>query len=422
MVGKRRSAANKKASPAPITDSLVCIYCRERVSFGGTLPATEYEAHLGKTCNALLCIKPFVNICQFFVTGNEHKIRYDLENIVDRTLTLQRPNMMLEKRVDVEVQVNLSGNDESCGKAATAALSSGVIKPKLEVKLEPLDESSIPYKMIEVTEKRRIPWFAGCEYKCRYESCEEMFFYNQDLRNHIKKVHGDPDDYLDKFKVFETKDDYITCKECFVNLKRHFSSVFLHLRDQHESMTIQDYAKKHKMKDYDKTYKVLKRVLQISKSDHHLSDQSSSKSNSPVPSTTKKRRGSVSPAPSTESKKSRKASSRTSTPVDQPPTPTTPIPRVESPVLSDPSTKASVTDGGAGVVNNNSNGDTKASDSIVIQKPWFSGCEYECQLCQKIFFELNELLVHVKHQHNMTANPYQKKFTCFETQKAFYQW
>ena len=56
MVGKRRSAANKKASPAPITDSLVCIYCRERVSFGGTLPATEYEAHLGKTCNALVCI------------------------------------------------------------------------------------------------------------------------------------------------------------------------------------------------------------------------------------------------------------------------------------------------------------------------------------------------------------------------------
>ena len=66
MVGKRRSAANKKASPAPITDSLVCIYCRERVSFGGTLPATEYEAHLGKTCNVLLCIKPFVNICHFF--------------------------------------------------------------------------------------------------------------------------------------------------------------------------------------------------------------------------------------------------------------------------------------------------------------------------------------------------------------------
>ena len=351
------------------------------------------------------------------VLGNEHMIRYDIENVVDRTLTLQRPNMMLEKRVDIEVQCNLGTPDKPSEKSTINnksvkidILPSGLIKPKLEVKLEPLDESSIPYKMIEMTEKRRIPWFAGCEYQCRYENCEEMFFYNQDLRTHIKKVHGDPDDYLDKFKVFETKDDYITCKECFVNLKRHFSSVFLHLRDRHGSMTIQDYAKKHKMKDYDKTYKVLKKVLQISKTE----DKEQRDGNSPVPN--KKRRGSVSPSPSTESKKSKRASSRTSTPVE-PLIPT--ITGAESP-LSNSSVHPTEAKGEGGV-KDDIQSDNDNANSIVIQKPWFSGCEYECQLCQKIFFELNELLFHVKHQHNMTAKPYQKKFTRFETKKAFYQ-
>ena len=87
-------------------------------------------------------------------------------------------------------------------------------------------------KFVEITEKRRIPWFAGCEYQCQHEKCNEMFFYNQDLRSHIKKSHETLgiDGYLDRFEKFETKEDHIACKECFLNIKRHFSSVFLHLR------------------------------------------------------------------------------------------------------------------------------------------------------------------------------------------------
>ena len=87
-------------------------------------------------------------------------------------------------------------------------------------------------KFVEITEKRRIPWFAGCEYQCQVEKCNEMFFYNQDLRSHIKKSHETLgiDGYLDRFEKFETKEDHIACKECFLNIKRHFSSVFLHLR------------------------------------------------------------------------------------------------------------------------------------------------------------------------------------------------
>ena len=87
-------------------------------------------------------------------------------------------------------------------------------------------------KFVEITEKRRIPWFAGCEYQCQVEKCNEMFFYNQDLRSHIKKSHETLgiDGYLDRYEKFETKEDHIACKECFLNIKRHFSSVFLHLR------------------------------------------------------------------------------------------------------------------------------------------------------------------------------------------------
>ena len=68
MVGKRRSMTRKAASSAPstsptppknphkclaivmpkITDSIVCIHCRDRVGFDGTLPALQYEEHLRK--------------------------------------------------------------------------------------------------------------------------------------------------------------------------------------------------------------------------------------------------------------------------------------------------------------------------------------------------------------------------------------
>ena len=101
-----------------------------------------------------------------------------------------------------------------------------------EVAVEKEEVKKDEPKFVEITEKRRIPWFAGCEYQCQVEKCNEMFFYNQDLRSHIKKSHETLgiDGYLDRFEKFETKEDHIACKECFLNIKRHFSSVFLHLR------------------------------------------------------------------------------------------------------------------------------------------------------------------------------------------------
>ena len=71
-----------------------------------------------------------------------------------------------------------------------------------KIKIDPED-----VKLVEVSDKRRIPWFAGCEYQCQVEKCGEMFFYNQDLRTHIKKIHENLgiDGYLDKYEKFETK-------------------------------------------------------------------------------------------------------------------------------------------------------------------------------------------------------------------------
>ena len=36
-------------------------------------------------------------------------------------------------------------------------------------------------------------------------------------------------------------------------------------------------------------------------------------------------------------------------------------------------------------------------------RPWHSGCEYCCQICGKMHYALNELLFHVRNKHNMTG-------------------
>jgi hypothetical protein len=38
----------------------------------------------------------------------------------------------------------------------------------------------------------------------------------------VKKVHGNPDDYLDTYETFETKAVFTTCKYCDKKIKRHF--------------------------------------------------------------------------------------------------------------------------------------------------------------------------------------------------------
>ena len=314
-----------------------------------------------------------------FFSGNIHNIQFEMRSIIDRTLLLQRPNMLLEKRVDAKVQVDLEHNAEKISITTTKPYSfekeskngTTTIIPTIDEK-HSTNTSNIKNigpkmddKIIEVAEKQQIPWFAGCEYQCLYDYCGTMFFYNQDLRSHIKKEHEDPDFYLDKYKVFETKAENIACKECNLEIKRNFSSVFGHLRDHHDGMTIEDYQKKHKMKEYVKNYTVSKRLKfesQASLNDNTNGCHTPSSSNVELPSP-------------------------------------------KSSKIVPPSK----------IFNSSALDFDPPKD-----QPWYNGQEYQCQICQKLYYEVNKLLFHIRNSHNLTGKPYQKKFGKFETKKAFY--
>ena len=99
--------------------------------------------------------------------------------------------------------------------------------------------------------------FTGCEYEC--QMCFEVFYYVEDLRNHIKKSHCPPDDYLDKYKKFETKAVFWLCKICKKEIKRNFASICKHLTQDHEGTDITRYQKKHNLS----VYKVAKKQTGI---------------------------------------------------------------------------------------------------------------------------------------------------------------
>jgi hypothetical protein len=44
----------------------------------------------------------------------------------------------------------------------------------------------------EETEPREKAWFDGCEYQCKVEGCDQMFFESQVLIAHVQKKHGLP--------------------------------------------------------------------------------------------------------------------------------------------------------------------------------------------------------------------------------------
>ena len=75
-----------------------------------------------------------------------------MESIIDRTLLLQRPNMMLDKRQDAEVQVD----HELPSKNGGSELKTEVKEISGESSINDCQEDS--KRMIEVLEKQRIPW------------------------------------------------------------------------------------------------------------------------------------------------------------------------------------------------------------------------------------------------------------------------
>ena len=375
------------------------------------------------------CVKSLT--LSLFFPENIHNIQFEMESIIERTLILQRPNMMLEKRIDAQVQVDLEiFNQPSKEEIKTESYSKETSENGAVTK-EVASTSKEAEKLVEVTEKQHIPWFAGCEYQCKYDDCGTMFFYNQDLRGHIKKEHGDPDLYLDKYKMFETKTEHIVCKECNTEIKRHFSSVFVHLRDIHDGMKIEDYQKKHKMKDYDKFYKVKKKVItptvaltkhadytlrpfecsickfacnQKANCERHIRNCHDKNyedardfvivHGNPEPKVKPEPRENISSNTSnTVISITRKR--KNSSPV--PPSPITPNTKAPKfyPKAETPNTKAPK---------------FYPKADLPPWRPWYDGQEYECQICHKLHFELNKLLFHIRNHHNITGKPYQVKF------------
>lgn len=348
-------------------------------------------------------------------------IKYDIDSIVNRTLLLQRPNLLLGYRKDTPTQTEAQESTLSkvpqkpqlLKPQASPQPSTRASTAKTEKQDLPSAPSNLkvttgkkPGKVIEVVHKQKIPWFAGCEYQCQMENCGEMFFYNQDLRSHIKKHHGDPDDYLDKFEKFETKEDYLTCRECFMNLKRHFSSFYLHLRDAHSSMTLEEYGKKHKMKDYEKSFKV-KQFIKDEPVENRPSTPSSKK---------RTRNPSLESDKSGPAKKAKNSDSGVKSLVPKiadgncaPKIMDKEVmvkihtkdivktePKSEPKVLRSESKTANKLGKEGSNVQNGDNGK--------VDKPWHAGCEYTCQICHALHYGLNELLFHVRTVHNITGN------------------
>ncbi len=304
---------------------------------------------------------------------------------------------------------------------------------------------------VTVTEKRKLPWFAGCEYLCKV--CGDMFYYNKYLRDHIRKDHCDPDDYLDNYGEFETKAVFMNCLECNKEIKRHYSSVFFHLKREHDGMPIPDYKWKHKMKDYHVNVEVKKRIkseLPASANEVAGGGQTDADAENKAPSqstTTGSRSGTP-----TLSRKRRITPNEAAAPADQP---TVLLKKIKidpdqqeidgikvnlSPQLldavADPSPSSSTSESnnlrshddysyenGHGLLEATPQRPQPmpASASGRSGKAWYLGCEYQCQMCRKLFFELNKLLFHIKNSHNVTAKPYQQRFKKFETKIFFYR-
>ena len=166
------------------------------------------------------------------ISETEHKIQYDIDFIVERTLNLQ--GLQAEQTQEAFVVVKTEPKEE----AVEDIKSSPIVKPDIVKKSD------------DVIVKRTVPWFAGerkfcisssivrilticvtkkstvigCEYICK--ECGQVEFYHEDLRAHIRKDHGDPDDYLDKYKQFETKSVWFECQLCKKTVRRHYTAMY----------------------------------------------------------------------------------------------------------------------------------------------------------------------------------------------------
>ena len=278
-------------------DTILCLYCQASIHFAG-LPPLRYHDHL---CKSTFVFGEFFKLSFRLLPVKEHNILFDLDAIVDRTLRKQLPHytaqfparhdddkLMLEagaqanlldapplkllprrpwhrqsfeqnkilKKLGPSGEEEKSKSDGPIKEDAPKSEENDDVPPppparKEEEKVEEKAEELPPPPPHQPSPGRpgkkrtlRLPFYAGCEYQCRV--CQWTYFYVEDLRSHVRREHGDPDEYLDEHRVFETKAEHAQCKECGKEIKRNFFSFRNHLRDRHSGMTMDEYRVKFK--------------------------------------------------------------------------------------------------------------------------------------------------------------------------------
>ncbi len=308
-------------------------------------------------------------ITGFFLQGKKHKILFELETVIDMTLDMQLRDYRSDKgetdctfQTTVLLMTVLTGSTKSLtetrGRVSDAEIQVNLINgPDLQ-KLPPGKATNIlgPQRTKSKKSTKRIPWFAGCEYRCRI--CQELFFYVEDLRDHVKRVHCKVYEYLDKYENFETKAMYDKCRLCDQQIKRSFFSFRHHLEREHDT-SLAAYGKQFQLTDYVVT---VVEKLPVEKP----------KSTEPV----------IGKRPSEATEGQRKS-------------------------------KRANIDGSNKVDN--------MKEKQVVKGDWFSGGLYVCQVCNDSHDNLSALVKHAKHAHDLTVRDYKKKFKSLAVKEVQYE-
>ena len=254
-------------------------------------------------------------------------------------------------------------------------------------------DSVEPTENKSIVVKRTIPWFAGCEYVCK--ECGEVEFYHEDLRAHIRKTHGDPDDYLDKHQQFETKTVWFQCQLCQKDVRRHYTAMFRHLFSSHKRMKLETYRKRFNIpQEYEITVLVDPRYL---------------KQDSEPP---KPKEAAENPAEETKPlmiKLRRIEELKDQVPEEK---------KADDPQNHGPPPLIHIND----ILMNNLHQPLPPPKIKIVHStpPWYVGCEYQCKECEKMFYDVTKLLFHIKAKHGLTSKPYVKKFGKLSTKMKCY--
>lgn len=260
-----------------------------------------------------------------------------------------------------------------------------------------------------------VAWYLGCQYGCLDQGCSgnTAFFSKKELSDHVVESHGGKTG-LEEYKalhqnVFMTKKVTLRCLECGVEMTRCMPRISNHLLTNHNGMSLEEYRAKHNIP---KEYEAPATCAKVDdEGDRSLKRKPSFDLNDSAPPTPKVPKLDEQGGPSNFKK-------------------------VENSNQKDYDSNedyGGMVDIGASLCvvideedtceeqlkpTDHANNEGSSSSS----KPWFSRCEYVCQVCQSCSFDdVTKLLFHLKNRHdNTSAKSYFSKYQQQGTVTRFY--